>query len=104
MSASTNVTFVVTNVNEFPPVFTEDVYYAMTVQGSPANSPLLQVLAMDQDRGDSVSYSIVNQPDVSFSVDTNGGISNDNNLIGAPGVCIIIIIVHTAFHGEPLHM
>jgi hypothetical protein len=89
MSASENVTFSVTNINEFPPVFTEEEYSATILSGSPPSSILLQVFATDGDRGETVTYSILSQPEnvgTTFSVDSEGRISNDNQLTGTPGV------------------
>lgn len=89
MSASTNVTFLVTDINEFIPRFSADEYYAMAVSTSPPNTPLLRVSATDEDGEDNaITYSIFNRAenDVTFSVDSEGGIINDNLLTTAPAV------------------
>lgn len=89
MSASTNVTFLVTDVNEFTPRFSAERYFAVAVSTSPPNTPLLRVLATDQDGEDNaITYSIVNRAEngVNFTVDSEGGITNNDLLTTAPAV------------------
>lgn len=89
LSESTNVTFTVTDINEFTPRFSAEEYFAMAVSSSPPNTPLLRVLATDDDGEDNaITYSIINRDEngVSFSVDSEGGITNDDPLTMAPAV------------------
>lgn len=72
---SANITFLVTDINEFPPVFSESEYAMTVLSTTPENTPLLQVLATDEDRGDNtITYSITNLEgeDVEFSVRPDG--------------------------------
>ena len=87
---STNVTFLVTDVNEFLPVFSplEDILIILST--TPVGTPLLQVVATDADGGDNgITYSIVNRDEnnLNFTVDSEGVITSDD-LLGSPRVCM----------------
>lgn len=87
---STNVMFLITDINEFPPVFSllEDATSAIST--APVGTSLLQVVATDADGGDNdITYSIVNRDEngLNFTVDADGVISNDAPL-GSPRVCV----------------
>lgn len=72
---STNITFIVTDINEFRPVFSMPEYAVTVLSTTPENTPLLQVLATDEDAGDNlIIYNITDleRSDVEFSVDSDG--------------------------------
>ena len=77
---STVVIFQVTDINEYPPEFSEREYSAITLSSAPSGTRLLQVTASDGDGEDNViTYGIINQEmdSLNFTIDSNGVIYND---------------------------
>ncbi|XP_077789725.1 protocadherin gamma-B7-like [Podarcis muralis] len=76
----------VTDANDNPPVFTQEVYEVSVRENSPAGSPILQVAASDRDEGSNsqISYSFSKVPEKvykKFRIDAqNGIIMNTENL------------------------
>ena len=59
LSSTSNVTVHVTDVNEFPPHFSQSVYQATITEGPGSNGVLVIIVtASDQDTADTISYSI----------------------------------------------
>ena len=91
---SANITFTVTDINEFPPEFTQPEYRETILSTTPVGSPLLTVQAIDGDAGDNtVTYSFVDEGstfnyifvdenndtfEFEFSIDSNSGIIVSN--------------------------
>ena len=72
-----NLTVWVTDVNEFPPVFTQEVYTATVVEESDPGMFVLQVFATDQDESAMLSFSL-SLPE--FQVTANGSIYTTQTL------------------------
>uniref|UniRef100_A0A670IJT0 Cadherin domain-containing protein n=1 Tax=Podarcis muralis TaxID=64176 RepID=A0A670IJT0_PODMU len=76
----------VTDANDNPPVFTQEVYEVSVRENSPAGSPILQVAASDRDEGSNsqISYSfskVAEKVYKKFRIDAqNGIIMNTENL------------------------
>ncbi|XP_060134090.1 protocadherin gamma-B5 isoform X24 [Zootoca vivipara] len=76
----------VTDANDNPPVFTQEVYEVSVRENSPAGSSILQIAASDSDEGSNsqISYSFSKVPEKvskKFRIDTkNGIIMNTENL------------------------
>ncbi|CAI5780364.1 protocadherin gamma-B1-like isoform X26 [Podarcis lilfordi] len=76
----------VTDANDNPPVFTQEVYEVSVRENSPAGSPILQIAASDRDEGPNsqISYSFSKVPEKvykKFRIDAqNGIIMNTENL------------------------
>ena len=71
-SAHTNVTIVVTDVNEFPPQFSQSVYEASVTEGpSSLGHIVVTVTAMDRDTAETISFNLTNSFNI-FNIHTNG--------------------------------
>ena len=84
------------DINEFAPVFSSSAYSTTALNTAPANTSLLQVLATDEDGNDNtITYSIVNPNEngISFSVDSDGVITNDEEFPRAAGTMVRPVIL-----------
>ena len=71
-STFANVTIQVIDLNDLPPVFSQDIYEAVISEDTPVNMSVLQVVAMDEDRGTNaaIEYSIAIQSAFAISSST----------------------------------
>ena len=79
---SRNITFSVSDINEFRPTFSSADYSAIALSTAPPGTPLLTVSATDGDAVDNtITYTLTNQEGntVNFSVDSNGVIRNEES-------------------------
>ncbi len=70
-SSTANITIIITDTNEFSPVFTQSVYIATIIEESPSEVFVIQVLANDEDGTSLITYSL-DLPE--FRVTSNGSI------------------------------
>ncbi len=76
-SASTTVQFTVADVNDVPPIFSEDPYLAAVLEGTPAQNSIIQVLATDPDTGGGGTvalYRVISGHEGRFGLDPMTGI------------------------------
>lgn len=98
-SGSMDITIIVTDINEFSPVFAQSVYNISVNEDIPANTPIVNVSATDLDQGDNgkITYRLSPNQDIRiltlFKInETTGEIKVNGSLIYEPGERYRIIV------------
>ncbi|XP_054845620.1 protocadherin-23 [Eublepharis macularius] len=97
------VSILISDVNDNPPVFTQDVYQVIIPELTTVNASVLTVCATDRDLEDNgkISYRILSSPD-GFSIDPkNGSLFLAKSLTYQDKNPIIELLVEAVDHGIP---
>ena len=82
LTGSTTVRVLLTDINDFPPEFSQSEYTTTALSTAPVSTSLFQLDAVDRDGVDNdITYSIVddNSTTVQFSIDGEGVVRNDES-------------------------
>ncbi|XP_043928153.1 protocadherin-16 [Protopterus annectens] len=82
-STAANLTIVVEDINDNPPVFSQDLYQVSLLEHTPVGSPVVTVTATDRDSGNygMVTYRVVSSHKDEFYIDPKNGTLFTNKII-----------------------
>ncbi|XP_050727023.1 cadherin-87A-like [Eriocheir sinensis] len=83
LSASTTIVVQLDNINDEEPVFGSPIYDAEVLENSPAGTPIINVTAVDADKGmfGVVTYSLAGDHHEYFAIDANGQVTVQNGAL-----------------------